>query len=122
VSAITNSILSAIEFYEARFSDPITVTIKFQKMSSSLLGHSDWWYYNLDYSQFHSALVKHSTTASDSIALANLPVDQFNPVTGTSTIRVKTANLRVLGMTGFTSGLPGGFDVIIGLNIPRLNL
>jgi hypothetical protein len=121
-AAITNSILSAIQFYEARFSTPITVTIRFEEMSSTLIGHSSWWYYNISYSQFRTALAQHAVTANDAIALANLPIGSVNPVTQTSTVRMKTANLRALGFTGFSSGLPGGIDGVIGLKIPSLNL
>lgn len=114
-TAIENTINQAIQFYDNTFSDPITVTIKFQEISSGL-GSSNWWDYNIPYSTFRAALAADATTANDATALAHLPNVSTNPVTGTSGINVKTANIHALGMTGFTSGLPGGFDGVIGLN------
>jgi len=56
------------------------------------------------------------------LALSLLPASSANPVTGSTTIRVKTANLHALGFSGFTSGLAGGYDGIIGLHTSQLNL
>lgn len=120
---IESTINTAIQYYEARFADPITVMIEFQEMSTAgLEGHSSWWYYNISYSQFRAALQTHATTPNDAIALANLPSGTSNPVTSTSNVRVKTANLRALGFTGRNSGLPGGLDGIIGLHTSQMNL
>ena len=121
-ATIESTINTAIEYYQTRFSDPITVTIKFQEITTAGLGHSSWWYYNISYSQFRTALQNDAATANDTIALANLPTGANNPVTGTGIIRVKTANLRALGITGKNSGLPGGVDGIIGLHTSRMNL
>src|SRR5437762_12027852 len=87
---IKSTINTAIEYYQTRFSDPITVTIKFQEITTPGLGHSSWWYYNISYSQFRTALQNDAATANDTIALANLPAGANNPVTGTGIIRVKT--------------------------------
>ena len=120
---IESTINMAIEYYQTRFSDPITVTIEFQEITTAgKAGHSSWWYYNIPYSQFRTALQNDAATANDTIALANLPAGANNPVTGTGNIRVKTANLRALGITGKNSGLPGGVDGIIGLHTSRMNL
>jgi hypothetical protein len=122
-TTIENTINSAIQFYQARFSDPITVTIQFKEITTSgLYGSSTWWYYNLSYSTFRTALAQHATTASDAIAMSRLPASTTNPVTGTGTIRVKTANLHALGFTGYSSGLSGGYDGVIGLHTSQLNL
>lgn len=122
-TVIENTINTAIQFYEARFADPITVTIKFQEITTAgLEGHSNWWYYNINYQAFLNALQAHATTANDTTALANLPSSAYNPVTGTSYIRVKTANLRALGFSGYSSGISGGFDGIVGLHTSQLNL
>jgi hypothetical protein len=122
-ATIESTINTAIQFYETRFADPITVTIKFEEMSTAgLEGHSSWWYYNINYPDFLTALQNDATTTNDSTALAHLPVSANNPVTGTGIIRVKTANLRALGFTGYTSGIAGGFDGIIGLHTSQMNL
>lgn len=121
-ATIENTINSAIQLYQARFSDPITVTIQFKEISTSgLYGQSQWWYYNEPYSSFRSALVSHATTANDTLALSLLPAASTNPVTGTSFISVKTANMHALGFSG-NSGLAGGYDGIIGLHTAQLNL
>jgi len=119
--AIEATINQAIAFYQNTFSDPITVTIKFQTLTSNTeIGHSDWWWYNLSYSSFRSALATDATSANDAIALAHLPNVSTNPITGTTTIDVKTANIKALAIPGsFPSQLAGGFDGIIGLNISK---
>jgi len=122
-ATIESTINTAIQFYETRFADPITVTIEFEEITTAgLEGHSMWWYYDLTYSQFIAALQADATTTNDATALANLPTGEINPVTGTDTIRVKTSNLRALGFTGLDSGLPGGYDGIIGLHTSQMNL
>ncbi len=57
--------------------------------------------------------------AKTSTAIANLAAQTtINPVTGGTTIDVKTANLRAIGFSGATypSGLPNGYDGIISVN------
>src|SRR5262249_21762702 len=68
-----------------------------------------------------SALTADSKTTNDIVALAHLPASSLNPVTGSSSISVKTANLRAIGLPG-SSGLPGGVDGIISLNTSIMNL
>ena len=69
-----------------------------------------------------TALEGDETTTNDTTTLENLPISENNPVTGTGNIRVRTANLRALGIAGMDSGLPGGVNGIIGLNISQINL
>jgi hypothetical protein len=114
-AAIEGTINQAIAVYQSTFSDPITVTITFQEMTSGL-GSSNWWYYNISYQTFINALVADATSADDATAMAHVPHGATNPVDGSSSINVKTANLRAVGITGLNSGLPGGVDGIIGLN------
>ena len=121
-TTIESTINSAIQLYQARFSDPITVTIQFKQISTAgLYGSSQWWYYNQPYSSVRAALVAHATTANDALAVSLLPVGSINPVTGTSFVSIKTANMHALGFSG-SSGLAGGYDGIIGLNTAQLNL
>ncbi len=122
-ATIENTINTAIQFYEARLADPITVTVEFQEITTSgLFGHSSWWYYNIPYSQYRASLKQDATTTNDTLALASLPSGATNPVTGSSFTNVKTANLRAIGITGDNSGLTGGYDGIIGLHTSELNL
>ena len=113
--SIDGVINQAINTYETRFSDPINVTITFQEMNTGL-GSSNWWYYNISYQTFINALIADASTADDATALAHLPHGTTNPVDGSTSINVKTANLRAIGINGLNSGLAGGADGIIGLN------
>lgn len=122
-ATIESTINTAIQLYQTRFSDPITVTIQFKEISTAgLYGQSSWWYYNISYTQFRAALLADSSTTNDTVALAHLPAGTSNPVTGSTTVRVKTANLRAIGITGLNSGIAGGYDGVIGLHTSQLNL
>jgi hypothetical protein len=102
-AAIEGAINSAIGFYESHFTDPINVKITFQETSSGL-GGSQWSYFSdVSYQAFVTALQNDKTTADDTTALAHLPTGSTNPVTGSTTINVKSATVRALGMTGFIS-------------------
>jgi hypothetical protein len=114
-AAIEGVIDSAIAVYERDFSDSIDVTIDYKEMTSGL-GHSSWYYYTISYQTYINHLRNDATTANDAIALANLPSQAANPVTGSDSIRVKTANLRAIGITGDGSGLAGGYDGVVSLN------
>jgi hypothetical protein len=63
-----------------------------------------------------------SSTTNDTTALGHLASGSINPVASTTSIDVKTANLRAVGITGLNSGLTNGVDGIIGLHTSQLNL
>lgn len=105
---------SAIAFYQSTFTDPITVTIKFADMGTGL-GSSQTWLIGTSWATFRAALSGDATSADDLTALASTPGGVNNPVNGSASISVKTANLRAVGLPG-VSGEPGGFDGLIGLN------
>lgn len=117
-ATIQNTINAAIQQYEALFSDPITVTIQFSKMSSGL-GQSLTYIGSVPYSDFLTALKADARTTNDSIALAHLPGGTVNPVNGDTDVMLTTANLRALGMDGDTGGAP---DSTISLNLSLMNL
>jgi hypothetical protein len=114
---------TAISFYQTTFSDPITVNIEFENMNIGL-GRSLTFVRTTPYSTYRAALGADATSANDTTALANTPTGAFNPVTGSTFINVKNANLR-------TVGLPAAFgnfgtacvrvnyvgDSCIGLNV-----
>jgi hypothetical protein len=112
-ATILSTINSAINFYQSTFSNNVNVLIKFQ--AGGGLGTSNTTIYNIDYATFRSALAANATTADDATALAHLPVSSTNPVTGSRTINVKTANIRALGIPGSFPPI-GGFDGVITLN------
>jgi hypothetical protein len=115
-ATIEATINTAIQVYEARFSDPITVSIHFQEMSSGL-GMSGSQYQPTTYSQFRTNLQNDATTTNDTIALAHLAVGVTNPATGTTSINVNTANLRALGIAASPP-----YDGDVYLNTSSMNL
>jgi hypothetical protein len=118
-ATIMSSINSAIAVYQSRFSDPITVTINFQKTTSGL-GASSTYYGNLSYTSYRNLLVADASTANDSTALSFLSAGANNPVNGNSSVNVTTANLRALGVVANPpSGQPDSF---IYLNTGQMNL
>ncbi len=111
-AAIEGTINQAIGFYENNITNSIAVNITFREMTSGL-GQSNWVAYKIRYQTYINALTANSSgDSSDTTALAHLPTGANNPVNNSTTINVKTANLRALGINvGFT-----GSDGTIGLN------
>lgn len=117
-AAIEATINTAINFYDTTFTtdtaSPIGVTIDFKEMNSGL-GESNTTLYKVAYSGFITALhAASSGDATDTTALSHLPIAATNPVNGSASINVKTAELRALGYTGVPP--IGGYDGTIGLN------
>jgi hypothetical protein len=83
---------------------------------TSGLGQSNTTLYTVSYSTFIAALHADAKTADDATANAHLPTSATNPVNGTSSINVKTANLKALGFSGSSFPPIGGFDGVIGVN------
>src|SRR3954468_3504235 len=86
-AAIQSVINNAIAVYQGSYTDPITVTIKFQEMTSGL-GSSNWWYYNISYQQFINQLIADQLTSDDVTALAHLPSGANNPVNSSTRINL----------------------------------
>ena len=83
--------------FESQITTPITVNITFQEMGSGL-GSSSTFFGTITYNQYLAALQAHSSSdAVDTSALATLPAGPNNPVNGTTSVDVTTANLRALG-------------------------
>jgi hypothetical protein len=118
-TAIMNGINAAIQVYEAHYSDPVTVNIVFQTMPSGL-GMSATFGGNTSYSSFLNALTSDSRTGNDPVALAHIPGGANNPVDGTASIRLTTANFRALGFNA--NPPPGSPDSTISLNVSLMNL
>jgi hypothetical protein len=116
-AAIEATINAAINFYDTNLTThtaaPIGVTIDFGEGGG--LGQSNTTLYKVSYSSFIAALTAaNSLDSTDTTALAGLPTGTTNPVNGTTSINVKTAELRALGYTGVPP--IGGFDGTILLN------
>jgi hypothetical protein len=113
-AAIETTIQDAINYYQATFTThtaaPIDVHITFSDINTGL-GESSTFFGTVSYSSFLAALTAASSgDTTDTTALAHLPAGPLNPVTGTTDIFVKTAELRALG---FAAALP--MDGSIGL-------
>jgi FG-GAP-like repeat len=114
-AAIQNTITTAVALYASKILDPMTVTINFKSMTSGL-GRSNYFYCNITYSSFLAALKADSKSADDATATALLPSASTNPVNGSSTINVHTANLRAIGITA-CGGTPAAPEGTISLNL-----
>jgi PKD repeat protein len=120
---IQATINAAIAEYQANFADQVTVSIKFQQVSTGLGGSST---YNgtFSYSTFLTKLIAHASTPDDFsstfvLGLASVG-NSNNPVNGNAYITVATANARALG---FSANPPTGSpDSTISLNIAATNI
>jgi len=117
--AIQNTINAAIQVYETKFSDPVTVTITFAEIGSGL-GQSSTFIGTVPYLSFYNALVADSKTANDVTALAHIPGGSTSPVDGAGSIRMTTANQRALGFNA--NPPPGSSDSTISLNMSIINI
>jgi hypothetical protein len=111
-AAIEAAINAAIANIESQFSDPISVNITFKRAAG--LGSSSTFFATASYAAFLAALKGDAKTSDDATAVGLLPNVATNPVNGTTTINVKTANLRAVGMN--VNPPPGQPDGTIGLN------
>jgi hypothetical protein len=114
------TINAAIGRYQSAFSTPITVNITFTKDTTIDLGGSFTQRVLVQYPDYLAALKTASANNPKlAAALATLPSTPTNPVNGSATVRLKTANARALGFAGDTGGQP---DSIISLNTDIMNL
>jgi hypothetical protein len=119
-AAIEAGIDQAIASFDTSILTPISVNIDFKEMSSGL-GTSNTFLNNLSYSQYRSDLVANQTSANDTTALASLPVQTNNPVTGTPDMLLTLPDLRAVGETALGNN-GGGLDSTISLNTSIMNL
>ncbi|HXH60821.1 MAG TPA: NF038122 family metalloprotease [Fimbriimonadaceae bacterium] len=99
LEAAINSVCS---LYNATFADNITVNLTFKDMPSGL-GQSVTAIGTVSYTNFRNALQADATTADDATALAHLPVQTNNPVNGTTSVVLSSANARALGFAASVS-------------------
>jgi hypothetical protein len=116
-AAIMNTINNAILVYETKFSDPVTVNIKFAEMGGGL-GMSSTAYGDIFYSTYYNGLVADSKTTNDVTALAHIPFNGgIDPVDNSSFIRVTTANQRAIGLSANPT-----LDGTISVNMSIINI
>jgi hypothetical protein len=120
-AVIESTITSAIQFYQARFGDPMTISIYFEELGGGL-GQSAWGYWTFPYSQYYYWLQQDAKTTNDSYALAYLPNQSVNPVNFDGNINILTANLKALGQFFYGPGYPNGIEGYVGLNTSVMNL
>ena len=115
---------SAIAFYEASFSDPITVDIEFHNITTpGLVGRSDLHFYFWEYQSYRAALLADATSPNDAIANATLGPGPNDPILNSQFISLKPATGRAAGLNtpGLLINLPGTCvftgDGCIGLNV-----
>ena len=117
-ATIKASINAAIQDYESRFSDPITVTIQFQGVTDGL-GASDTFFDSMEYGRLRAAMVRKATTTNDTLALAHLPATTASPVNSISTVSLTLPHMRLMGVD---SRPPAGqADSTISLNLDIMN-
>jgi hypothetical protein len=96
-AAIEAVINSAASFYNSTFTNPINVSIKFQEGGG--LGGSSSLAFKGNYQSLINLLTAGSSgDATDTMALAHLSHGAANPVTGSSFLVLKAANLQALGV------------------------
>ena len=122
-AVIEGTINSVIALYEASFSDPITVEITFQEMTSGLGSSSTAYGNGVPYSTYYTMLAAAATTAADAAALALLPAGSNNPANGSTTMEMTLPNGRALGFSGpLWDIIPGFPDGTVSLNTSIMNL
>jgi hypothetical protein len=119
-ATIQATINAAIAFYQANFSDLITVTITFKEMGGGL-GLSSTYYSTFSYSSYLTALNSHAATADDTTALAHLPNSSSNPVNGNPSVNLTLPLARALGYSNVDPPV-GQTDGTISLNTSAMNL
>jgi hypothetical protein len=118
-ATIIATINSAIALFQSSYSDPINVTITFQKIAGGV-GANSTYYRDLPYSSYRAALVTHSTSSDDATALAHLSGGANNPVNGNTNVSLSLPLARALGFSADPP--PGEDDSVIYLNISNMNL
>jgi len=119
-AAIEGVINTAVQAYQSYFSNPVTVNINFQEMSSGLGQSNTWLAGPYSYSSYRAVLAGTATTSDDATAYNALPAT--NPIPGNSTggITISSANYKALTGGGITT--PDGFDGTVSLNTHITNV
>jgi hypothetical protein len=114
-ATIEATINTAIQQYETTYATPITVKIYFEEGAG--LGSSNTPTVTVSYADYRKAFAAHAITTDQRLALASLPSQTANPVTGGKDIDLTQADARALGFRTHT-----GSDGIITLTTSEMNL
>lgn len=120
-TAQQNEVLAALSFYGATFSDDIALNIKFINTGTGL-GTTDQFFYKVNYGTFLQALASDGTSATDTLALNNLPwaVPGDNaPVPGAGPkLIINRAGAAAVGINvGEQSDGITSWDAVVDLNL-----
>ena len=118
-TAIMATINAAITELCSNYSDPVTVSVTFNKVNNGL-GASLTSYTSASYTDFLTALKAHASTPNDATALARLPVQANNPVNSDPNMSLTLPNARTLGFSADPSS--GQSDSTVSLNISLMNI
>ncbi|HWA84105.1 MAG TPA: NF038122 family metalloprotease [Fimbriimonadaceae bacterium] len=109
-AAIESCLNQVCAFYNASFTDSITVNVTFHNATSGL-GSNNPAKVTIPYATFRTALAADATTGNDAIAVASLPSQANNPVDGSTDVVLTKPNARALGITADAT-----VDDVINLN------
>ncbi|HSV03407.1 MAG TPA: NF038122 family metalloprotease [Phenylobacterium sp.] len=109
--AYRSAIVSAENFFQAHFSNAVTITANFDlaPLASGTAAHNSFFTIRTSYDALVSALRAHATTTDDFVAASGLP--GFDPSGGIG-FEVATPEARILGLSSLTNGE----DVSVTLN------
>ena len=118
-TAMVSAINNAIQVFQSKIADNVTVKIHFTNDPSVGLGQSSSWGNSYTYSDFLAALKSHATSVNDTNSLSKIPNTATDPVVGGTTIYLNKAPARLFGLiTGYG---PDGFDSTVMLNMSLMN-
>jgi hypothetical protein len=110
-AGFTDAFANAIQFYEAQFTDPVTINIEVgwgeidgQALTSAAVGESETFLDKYSYAQFRSALMADAKSADDATAISFLSA---NDPTGGGNYLIATAEEKALGLIGDDGSLDG---------------
>ena len=109
-AAFKSAIQSVVQFYESRFTDPVTINIAVgyqevggSSLDSGALGESLSFLSNYSYSQVKNALTQDAKSSDDTASAATLPL--LSPVAGDYWL--STAEAKALGLAAASASLDG---------------
>lgn len=115
---IIATINAALLIYQQKFSDDLTVNIKFVK-STDGLGLNLTFVEGVTYADYRRALFDRASTLDDVTALAGLPENESNPVNNDPDMILTAPLARLLGLGGERNGR---VDSTIKLNFSQMNI
>ena len=103
--AFKSAITAAENFFQSQFSNPVTISVSFDRsaLSGQFSAYNTYYpVHGVSYAALEDALASHTTTADDRAAVASLP--SVDP-TGGAGFSVPVGMARILGLAGAGSGI-----------------